>query len=68
MFGRKRSDEELIYADPAAGEAPMVRKRRGLRITAAVLIAVVLVAIAVAVLLTIDRGQSILRLPGTFQI
>lgn len=65
MFGRKRSDEELIYADPAAGEAPMIRKRRGLRILVAVLIAVVLVAVTVAVLLTIVRGQNVLRLPGT---
>ena len=65
MFGRKRSDEELIYADPAAGEAPMIRKRRGLRILVAVLIAVVLVAMTVAVLLTIVRGQNVLRLPGT---
>ena len=65
MFGRKRPNEELIYADPAAGEAPMVRKRRGLRITVAALIAVVLVAITVAVLLTIVRGQNVLRLPGT---
>lgn len=68
MLGRKRSDEELIYADPAARDTPVVRKRRGLRILVAVLITVVLVAVTVAVLLTIIRGQNILRLPGTLRI
>ena len=70
MFGRKRSDEELIYADPTA-ESPVAPRRRGLRILMAVLIALVLVAAAVAVLITIIRGQTALRLPeliGTLQI
>ena len=63
MFGRKRSEENLIYADPAWAETPVGPKRRGLRILIAVLIALVLVAVAVTALIILIRGQDALRLP-----
>ena len=63
MFGRKRSDAELIYADPLAEEKPSKKKRRGLWAILAALIAVVLVAVAVTVLIILVRDQNTLRLP-----
>ena len=63
MFGRKRSDAELIYTDPLAGEKPSKRKRRGLWAILAALIAVILVAVAVAALIILVRGQNTLCLP-----
>ena len=63
MFGRKRSESELIYADPLAEEKPSKRKRRGLWAILAALIALVLVAVAVTALIILVRGQDTLRLP-----
>ena len=63
MFGRKRSESELIYADPLAEEKPSKRKRRGLWAILAALIAVILVAVAVAALIILVRGQNTLCLP-----
>ena len=63
MFGRKRSDAELIYADPLAEEKPSKKKRRGLWAILAAVIAVVLVAVAVTVLIILVRDQNTLRLP-----
>ena len=64
MFGRKRSDEELIYADPTAGEKPRKHRRRGMRILLAVLIAVLLLAAAAAILILLSQDQSVMRLRG----
>ena len=63
MFGRKRSYEELIYADPLAEEKPSKKKRRGLWAILAAVIAVILVAVAVTVLIILVRDQNTLRLP-----
>ena len=63
MFGRKRSEEKLIYADPLAGEKPSKKKRRGLWAILAALIAVILVGVAVAALIILVRGQNTLSLP-----
>ena len=67
MFGRKRSDEDLIYADPTAHHKPAKPRRRKLWAIAAALTAVVLVLMAVAALgFTIQgkgqRYQDALRL------
>ena len=63
MFGKKHSEEKLIYADPLAGEKPSKKKRRGLWAILAALIALVLVAVAVTALIILVRGQDTLRLP-----
>ena len=60
MFGHKRSDEDLIYADPAAHHKPAKPRRRGLRFFIAALIAAGLVLLAVAALIMIIQGA---RLP-----
>ena len=67
MFGRKRSDEDLIYADPTAGKKHQKPKRRGLWFTVTAVIAVALLLMAVAALgFTIQgkgqRYQDALRL------
>ena len=59
MMGRKYSDEELIYADPQAGDRPRKHRRRGLRIVIAILIAAGLLLLAVAALAMIIWGSSI---------
>ena len=59
MMGRKYSDEELIYADPQAGDRPRKHRRRGLRIVIAILIAAGLLLLAVAALAMIIGGSSI---------
>ena len=64
MFGRKRSEEDLIYADPAAGEKPRKHRRQGMRILLAVLIAALLLAAAAAILMLLMRDQSVMRLRG----
>lgn len=58
MFGRKRTDEELIYADPLAGEKPSAAKSRAFRALAAVLIATGLVILAVVALSFTIQGQG----------
>ena len=60
MMGRKYADEELIYADPQAGDSPRRQRRRGLRFFIAALIAAGLVLLAVAALVMIIQGA---RLP-----
>ena len=64
MFGRKRSDEERIYADPTAGEKPRKHTRRGGRILLAVLVAALLLAAAAAILILLSQDQSVMRLRG----
>ena len=59
MMGRKYADEELIYADPQAGDRPRKHRRRGLRIVIAILIAAGLLLLAVAALAMIIWGSSI---------
>ena len=59
MMGRKYTDEELIYADPQAGDRPRKLRRRGLRIFIAILIAAGLLLLAVAALVMIIWGSSI---------
>ena len=59
MMGRKYADEELIYADPQAGDRPRKHRRRGLRIVIAILIAAGLLLLAVAALAMIIGGSSI---------
>ena len=59
MMGRKYTDEELIYADPQAGDRPRKHRRRGLRIFIAILIAAGLVLLAVAALAMIIGGAPV---------
>ena len=59
MMGRKYADEELIYADPQAGDRPRKHRRRGLRVFIAILIAAGLLLLAVAALAMIIWGSSI---------
>ena len=59
MFGRKTTDEELIYTDPHAADRPRRHRRRGLRIFIAILIAAGLVLLAVAALAMIIGGTPI---------
>ena len=58
MFGRNRPEEELIYADPLAGEKPMKAGRRGLGIIAAVLLAAGLLILAAAALNITTQGMG----------
>ena len=59
MFGLKnRSEDDLIYTDPTAGEPPLVCKRRGLRIAIAVLIAAGLLILAVVTLIMAIQSQE----------
>ena len=64
MFGRKRSNEDLIYADPTAGEKPRKHGRRGMRILLAVLVAALLLAAAAGILILLTQDQSVMRLRG----
>ena len=64
MSGRKRSDADLIYADPTAGEKPRKHRRRSMRILLAVLVAALLLAAATAILMLLMRDQSVMRLRG----
>ncbi|MBR5020128.1 MAG: hypothetical protein IKY17_00725 [Oscillospiraceae bacterium] len=66
MFGQKRSGEDLIYADPTAGEKPRKHTRRGLRILLAALIAALLLAAAAAILILLMRDQNVMRLRGLY--
>ena len=66
MFGRKRSQEELIYAEPTAGEKPQKHRRRGVRFLLTVLVAALLLAAAAAILILLIQDQNVMRLRSLY--